>query len=362
MTDSWLLCLLLFSYTPHYLCYITKWNEGSTRAPYGKYGQLIGFDGMNFIYLLGGADNGFIQTSVYAFNIHNMTFNELAPLSTDNPPFHVSTYSSYATNSIYYIYAEIWEYNMDNNNERSLGDRPDDCGCFSIYNNQLYCVGSNTTILNLTSLTWTFGPNMNIERGFSSSCIIIDHISTMYVLGGHNTNNSIEISSINELGFMTNWTILNATLSDGIGDTVAINPDNDHNLIYIIGSNTDILNIVTNEIISGLNVPHQLTMFSSIYADKRIYLFGGRSSNGADSTFVWYYSDLMESSSPTISPTFSPTLSPSSSPTYNPTKYPTGSPTDSPTMHPTYPHGKITENSYSFIDFMKKYLNEMVLV
>eukprot|EP01084_Bolivina_argentea_P083565 151303_1 len=199
---------------------------------------------------------------------------------------------------------------------------------------------------------------MNIKRG-GHSCIIVDHISTMYVFGGRSSYygthlNSTEMVLLNEMGLFTNdWSILNATLSNGLYDTVAVNPDLDRNVVYIIGPKVDILNVVTNEIMTGLN-PGLGGLVAAIYANKRIYVFGGC---GSDSK-TWHYSDLIDSSAPTISPTFSPTLSPSSSPTYNPIKYPTHSPTIPPTTHPTYTHGEGGMD----VNFVSKYLNEMVLL
>eukprot|EP01084_Bolivina_argentea_P083564 151300_1 len=143
--------LLLLNLSPHYLCYIVKWNSGG-QAPTGLYGQLIGFDGMDYIYLLGGVNNGGSgcggesDQSVYRFNIHDMTFTQQPSLSgydQYSSPCCVSTHSDH---SIYYIYGSngISEYNMDNNKQKSLSNSPIECGCLSFYNNHLYCVGGDT--------------------------------------------------------------------------------------------------------------------------------------------------------------------------------------------------------------------------
>ena len=169
-------------------------------------------------------------------------------------------------------------------------------------------------ILNISNMSWSFGPNMNTERA-RFSCIVSSN-NNLYAIGGPYISSVEYISTLN---IQTNtWSYTTDSLTQPLYHSGCVRQ---HEIVFIIGGldraaniysdKVHVLNSTTNQV-SLLNDRLSYPVWASapIIVNNTLFVFGGK--NGTNTFNTWQYisisdKEAQEAIEPTPSPSQTPT-------------------------------------------------------
>ena len=204
-------------------------------------------------------------------------------------------------------------------------------------------------ILNLSSGSWTTGPNMNLARNYFT-CIVSPN-KQLYAIGGGNGTRYIRtIEVIPTANIVNNQWSRMQSLSEAADRLHSVSLDDN---IFVIGGwlgsgeaqdIVHIINTTTNQVsLADDRLVYPAMNAAPIVVDRTIYAFGGGIEGGGE-TDNWQYISIplsteepttVPTKEPSTSPSKNPSLSPSQQPSISPSRYPTKTPTVNPTLNPT---------------------------
>ena len=196
-------------------------------------------------------------------------------------------------------------------------------------------------ILNISSGSWTTGPNMNLARNYFT-CIVSPN-KQLYAIGGGNSTRYIRTIEVIPTANIVNnqWNRIQS-LSDAADRLHSVSLDNN---IFVIGGwlgsgeaqdIVHIINTITNQVsIADDRLVYPAMNAGPIVVDRTIYAFGGGIEGGGETDNWQYISIPLSTEEPTTVPTKEPSISPTNIPTLTPSQQPSISPSNMPSLSPS---------------------------